>query len=201
VTGVRGRLEFVLGDKSVAEYQKVLCSWRWFLRVTRLTLLKVSYFIVVLWFVLLYNLLLFLTVIRGRFTRGGTIRTDVHVTRGVCKVRGLRGLGDFTEGKGAMVVMGPGKVLFLVVLLYGKKALSAEATARAGVETAPLGARAVFFSSVGASGTVVARGATGGGDCNGFAFFAAGKASVFEDLFKGNPDAEGFAYAIPIVVW
>ena len=76
--------------------------------------------------------------------------------------------------------MGPGKVLFL--------------------EFAPLGARAMFFSSVGASGTVVAHGATGSGDCDGFAFLAAGKASVFEDLLDGNPDVEGFAYAIPIVV-
>jgi len=63
------------------------------------------------------------------------------MSRGVCKVWGLQGLGDFTEGEGAMDEMGPGKMLFLVVLLYGKKVLSAEATARAGVEFAPIWTR------------------------------------------------------------
>ena len=89
----------------------------------------------------------------------------------------------------------------LIVLLNCKKAFCTEATVRAGVGCAPLGMRAMFFSPAAASGTVVAHKAPERGDRDGFSFMAAGEASVFEDLFEGDPDAKGFSYVVPIVVW
>jgi len=48
---------------------------------------------------------------------------------------------------------------------------------------------------------VVARLATRGRDRDEFAFSVAGEALVFENLFEGDPNAKGFAYTIPVVIW
>jgi len=61
--------------------------------------------------------------------------------------------------------------------------------------------RAMCFSPAGTAGTVIACEATGNGDHDGFAFSVVGKVSVFKNLFEGDPDAKGFAYAIPVVIW
>ena len=92
-------------------------------------------------------------------------------------------------------------MLLPIVLLNGKKALCAEAAMRAAMGFAPLWARAMCLSPAGAAGAVVACEAMGSGDRDGFVFGAAGEASVFKNLFEGNPDAESFVYAIPVVVW
>ena len=100
--------------------------------------------------------------------------------------------------------LSPGKMLLPIVLLDGEKMFCAEAAFGAGVEVAPIWTRAmglgVGIGPAYAGRAVVACETTRRGDRDGFAFGAAGEASVFEHLFEGDPNAKVFAYAIPVSV-
>jgi len=97
-----------------------------------------------------------------------------------------------------------GKMLLPIVLLDCETVLCTEGAAGATVEVAPIWTRAmglgVGIGPAYAGRAVVACLATRRGDRDGFAFSAAGEASVFENLFEGDPDAKVFAYAIPVTV-